>query len=209
MVGTESVSYASKESGESIVSPNAESFKRMISELTQTRYTVVEALPEFPPPSDQSTWYLLSLGEIPETAHAHKVWIDGQGRIRIESMYLGNTSEWIEYEYGEEEADAVELDYPDLQSTRKILEKRFPLADKYLGAYQSILDEVSAKYGISLEMRCQGGKMVATFFMDATIDVKNIDEKQKAERIKLNLDGLKEAWDRISKYEAERERRQG
>ena len=208
MAGIESVNYTSKESGESMVSPNTESFRRMLSELTKAEYTVVEAFPEFPPASDQSTWYLLSLGEIPKTAYAHKAWMDKQGRVRIESMYLGNTSELIEHEYGEEGAIAsAELVYPDLQSTRKILAQRFPLVDGHLEAYQKILDDVSAKYGINLEIRCQGEKVVTTFFMGATIEVNELDKEQKMERIKLNLKGLREAWKRIGKYEIELEKR--
>jgi len=73
--------------------------------------------------------------------------------------------------------------------------------------YQKLLDKISSKYGISLELVCIGGKFVATFFIGAAIDVKGLDEQQKMEQVKLSLKGLKEALERIMKYEIDLEKR--
>ena len=202
-------SYVSRESGELAMSfDDAQTLCKTLSKITSFTYEIMEAKPDFPPPSDNAKWYLLVQGEIPEIYHSRLIWIDKDGRIEIESMYLSNTDEWIEQDYGEEgAAAATNPGGSDLKAVRKYLAEQYPLADKRLEAYQKTLDEISSKYGISLDLVCTGGKFVATFFMGATIDVKDLDEQQKMERIKLNLKGLKEALKRIMKYEIKLEKR--
>jgi len=132
------------------------------------------------------------------------MWIDKEGLIRIESMYLGNTTEWLERDYGEDAAaTATNPGGSDLAAVRKYLVDKYPMEDERLGAYQEILDDVSSKYGLRLAVRCQGGSLVATFFIGATIDVNGLSEEQEAERITRNLKGLKEVWNRIGDYETE------
>lgn len=202
-------SYVSRESGEiGMPFDDAEALCKTLSKITSFKYEIMEAEPDFPPPSDNAKWYLLVNDEISKIYHSRLIWIDKYGRIEIQSMYLGNTNEWIEQDYGEGgAAAAMNPGGSDLKSVRKYLAEHYPLANKRLEAYQKILDEISSKYGISLELVCTGGKFVATFFMGATIDVKDLDEQQKMERIKLNLKGLKEALERIMKYEIKLEKR--
>jgi hypothetical protein len=204
----ELVNFRSGESGRlSAISKDAEKLGSLVSKITGAKYEMVEARPNSP--FNSTGWYLLIEDEIPKIAHTRKVWFDNEKNIRIESMYLGNTTEWIEQKYGEEGVMvATKLYYPDLQSTQKMLSERFPLAGELLEACRRIIDEISSKYGIHLEIRSTGGKIVTTFFMGATINVKGLNEEQKVERIKRNLAGLKEAWDRIGDYEAEWQKRQ-
>jgi hypothetical protein len=203
------VESTSKECGR-LATPirDPEALSQIMAKLTKLRYKARDALPQFPPPGDQSAWYLLTLGEPSEVAYAQTIWMDKDNRIRIESMELGTTTQWIIGDYGEEGAvAATKLDYPDLQSTRKILAENFPREARRLDAYQEILDDISAKYGIHLELRCEGGKVAAAFYMGATVETKDPDEEEKTERIKRNLKGLKEAWKRMGEYEAEQRKR--
>lgn len=179
---------------------NANELADFMSRVTNERYKVVDAVPGFPPAPGVG-WYLLSLGELPNTAYAHKVW-DDKGMIRIESTYLGNTTEWLELDYGEREAaEAIFTDGSDLPSIRKFFREKYPLEDRRLAAYQTIIDAASTKYGINLSIRCQGSELGATFFIDATIDFKGVKKNNEAALIKRNLSGLKDAWKGIKKYE--------
>lgn len=200
------MSYASREPGEMWMSLNeAETLGTMISNLSGTRYDIRKSLPDFPPHSDETGWYLLLTGEISKVAHARTVWVDKEGRLLIESMSLGDTVEWIELEYGEEGAvAATNPGDSDLRLVRRYLAERFPLVDERLAAYQTILDDISLKRGISLAMRVQGTSLVATFFMDGIVEVNGLKEDQKSEQVGLVLKGLQEAMKRISKYHPNR-----
>jgi len=203
------VSYISGESGDSTMPfDDAEALRKTLSKITSFRYEIMEAKPDFPPPSENAKWYLLVNEEISKIYHSRLIWIDKEGRIKIESMYLGNTDEWIEQDYGEEGAtSAMNPAGSDLMAVREYLAEHFPLEYERLETYQKILDDISSKYGITLGLSCTGGKFVATFFMGATIEVKGMNEEEKAKRIRLNLKGLKEALRRISEHEIELEKR--
>ncbi len=184
----------------------AEELSKTLSQITGFRYKVMKAKPDFPPPSDHAEWYLIAQGPISEIYHARLTWLTKDSLIRIESMYLGNTTEWIERDYGEEAAAAaINPGGSNFQSVLDHLAKQSPRESERLDAYQRILEDVSSKYGVILELTCKGGKFVATFFMGAAINVKDMREDQKAESIKRNLAALRETWDRIREYEKKRE----
>lgn len=67
--------------------------------------------------------------------------------------------------------------------------------------YEKILAEISAERAVTVRMRYDGGKGVAVFYMDAKIEGKGLTAGQKTEKIKLNVEALKEAWNRFEKYE--------
>lgn len=196
--------YSSGESGE-LVSSTAESFRGFMSEITNLEYTIVKSREDFPPPADNSKWYLYAQGEPSAVNHARLLWIARDELILIQSMSLGDTSDWIYSDYGEK-AVAVSANPgdSDLRLVRQYLIERFPLVDQRLDAYQKILDDVSSKYGIKLAIRVQGDTLLATFFVVAKIEGRDLKENQRPEAIRRNLKGLKEAWDRISEDERKR-----
>jgi len=187
---------------------DAEALRKTLTKIINFKYEIIEDGSDFSPNSDDARWYLLVNEEIPKIYHARIIWLDKDDSIRIESMYLGNTTEWIGQDYGEDGViAATRLDYPDLQSTRKVFAENFPREARRIDAYQEILDDISSKYGIHLELICKGGKMGATFFMGAIVKTKDTDDEEKAERIKRNLKGLKEALKRMEGYEAKQRKR--
>src|SRR5271170_7960506 len=99
------VSYMSRESGEPRMNfSDADALIKILSKVADFRYVIEESLPDFPPPSDNAKWYLLVNDAIEKIGHVRLIWVDGDGKIRTESMDLGSTVEWIEQDYGEEKA---------------------------------------------------------------------------------------------------------
>jgi hypothetical protein len=181
---------------------DAEELSRMMYKATGFKCEIMEAKSDFPPRSDHAKWYLLVNGEIPKVYHCRLVWKDKLGRIRVESMYLGNKTEWLGQDYGEEAAIVAEIPGgSDLLSVREYFAEKYPLEAERLEAYDKIVKSVSSDRGINLELGRNADDSTVTLFMVATIEVKDLIEKQKVQEIKRNLRGLKQAVDRIFKCE--------
>lgn len=184
-----------------------EIIRNTISKLTGARYEIRKATSKFPPPSDSAPWYVFApeLMELSKTAHATTIWEDNNGNIYVESNFLGDTWKWVESDYGEEGAIAAgKMDFTDFAGVRKAFAELFPSVDECLREYENILTEVSSKGGVRLQMRYDQGKGGAVFYMNAKIDAKGLDLQSKLGKIKLNVDALKEASDRINEHEARR-----
>jgi hypothetical protein len=176
------VNSLSRKSGRvSTQSADSEALRQFMSRTADSRYEVMKPSPEFPGPSDQAKWYLLALGKSSEIAHRRLVWIDPAGRIRIESMYLGETHERLKPLDAREESIPI----PGTIDSR---------------SYQSVLDEVSARREIRLELGHNRDTSSAPFIV-AAIDAKGLREEQKSDLVKRNLEGLKEAWEKIRDFE--------
>ena len=203
--------YTLKGSGKSSQSSiDAKQLVEVLSRVTNYKFVVYDASADFPPPSDNAGWYLLTNEAISEIGHIRLIWIDGKGRVRTQSMYLGNITEWVEPEYGEEGAiRAMKINYKDAASAEQILSEKFPQAVDRLRTFMNIAREASKKYGINIEVTSEGGEGTATFFLDSIIDVRNLDDAQKMERLKHDLYGIRRAWNEIWGYEAEWLKRHG
>ncbi len=194
----------SKERGKMTpVAEEAYSLRDIMSEVTGVGYDISEALPDFPPPADHASWYLLGreFREPNGVAHANVVWEDRAGNVFIESMYIGNTTEWIGPAYGEKGAiAAMKIDYSDFNRARKTLAEKFPAVEKRLRDYESILTDISSKRQVSLALRPAGERKVVTFFVVARVDARSLAAGKKAEIIRVNVDTLREAWNEIARY---------
>ncbi len=135
------------------------------------------------------------------------MWKDDRSSIHLESFHLGDTSRWIEDEYGEEGATAAsKIDYSDFAVARTILAKKFPTVEKSLRAYERIASGVSAKHGVNLSIRYEGGSGGAIFYLHAKIEAGSHDSGKGLELIERNLEALKEAWSRIEEYGHEKQK---
>jgi len=201
------VSCILSESGKTAAFPReAETLRRAVSEVINADYETRMAEPNFPPASS-ATWYIFApdISQLSKTAPARKIWEDGEGNLYIESIFLGNTTDWIGHHYGEESAiQATRMDFSDFSTVRKELASRFPLFDKDLREYEGMLADVSQKYGVELRMRYDSGKGVAILYMNAKIKTKGLDLQAKIEKVRLNVRALQEALGRVHQYEAGR-----
>jgi hypothetical protein len=187
------------------VSENAEELRDLMTKLTGRKYDVREAKAGFPPLSHHSSRYVFAPSlEAKSSRYARKLWRDNQSSIYIESFYLGDTTRWIEDEYGEEGATvASAIDHSDFAVARAILAKKFPVVEKSLRDYEKIVSDVSAKRGVNLSIGYEGSNGGAIFYLNAKIEAGPHHVGKDAEQIERNLEALKEAWAKIEEYERE------
>jgi len=147
-------------------------------------------------------WYLacLEITQANKIPYVNTLW-KGHGEIRIESLTLGNTSQWIEQAYGEDAvylvvgADLTEFGSPDF---RNEFLKPFPKIKKTLSRYEQVLRRVSRQRGARLEIRYEGRKGLASFYLDGIVDVNSNDPKLELKNIATAIDAMKEAYQEIA-----------
>jgi flagellin-specific chaperone FliS len=195
----------SKERGKvAPVIEEAYSLRDTISKVTGVEYDIREALPDFPPHADHASWYLLGreFREPKGIPYASTIWEDLDGRVYLESMYVGNTTEWIGPAYGEAGIiKGLKIDYSNFDRAKEVLAEMFPLVKKRLDRYETIFTNTSSKYQVNLSLRCAGDMGGATFFIVAKIEGKDLTSEKKVETIKQNVEALKEAWRELAKYD--------
>lgn len=185
------------------VSEEAHSLRDAISRITGVQYDIREALPDFPPPADHASWYLLGREfRLPNgTPYATILWEDLDGHVLIESMYIGNSDEWIGPVYGEKGIiAATKIDYSNPKLGRETFAKKFPAVERRISDYEAILAKVSSDRHVSLSLLRTGEDSVATFFIGARIKWRDLNAEKKLDAMKLNVDALREAWNEIGRY---------
>jgi hypothetical protein len=132
------------------------------------------------------------------------VWENEADEIWTESSPLGDTMRWIEADYGEEgciEAKKA-IDFTSFDSEiRKRLWDKFPFVEARLVGYEKALAKISSKRGLQLRIRYETSKKIVFFYMVAIIDARGLDLQSKIERIRINIEALKEALREIGKFE--------
>ncbi len=189
----------------------AEMIREAISRFTKTEYEFSEPLQGFPSPEKDVVWLIISPFQLAERVDspAPFIWEDKSGILHVESVQLGNTIEWVEQTYGEKGAikvSSMALDFSKPKS-REEFKKLFPTAYRRLSDYEKILAEVSSMRATSLSMNYERNQNMVSFYAVATFDARGLDTQTKIERIKLTIEAIREALDRIDKLDAEWARR--
>jgi len=184
------------------VAEEAYSLRDLISKVTGMEYGIREALPDFPPPADHATWYLLGREfRLPKgVPYANVLWEDAAGNIFIQSIEIGESTDWIGPIYGEEGIiAALRMDYSTPDRGRRAFAKRFPAVEKRISSYEDIISRISLKHRASLSLRWDGEIGSGTFRIEAKISEDGRTEKEDA--MKQNVEALKEAWKEIARYD--------
>jgi hypothetical protein len=139
--------------------------------------------------------------EFDKTAYCQSAWRDNGGTIWLESTPIGNTSDWIEESYGEEAVfpiTGMDLTHFSEARFREEFLKSFPDLKGRLGSCEAILDSVSKKHKTKLEIRFDGGKGLAFFYIDARVEAVP-SMRLVIKRIENALKALKEAYDQMAR----------
>ncbi|HUI00602.1 MAG TPA: hypothetical protein VLX56_03105 [Nitrososphaerales archaeon] len=196
--------YMSKERGRMTpVAEEAYSLRDVISKVTGLEYDIREASQDFPPTADRASWYLHGREfRLPKgTPYASSLWEDQEGNLMIRSMYIGDSTEWIGPIYGERGIiAAMKIDYANPELGRKTFAKKFPAVERRIHDYEAILAKVSSVRHVSLSLQPTGENADATFFIGARIEWRDLTAEKKEEEMRLNVDALKEAWNKITAY---------
>jgi hypothetical protein len=192
----------SKERGKMTpVAEEAYSLRDIISKVTGMGYGIREALPDFPPPADHATWYLLGREfRLPNGApYANVIWEDVAGNIFIQSIEIGESADWIGPIYGEDGIiAAMRMDYSTPDRGRKAFAKKFPAVEKRISGYEDVISRISLKHRASLSLRWDGEIGSGTFRIEAKISESGRTEKEEV--IRRNFEALKSAWTEITQY---------
>lgn len=185
----------------------ASELKNKLIELTKADFKVVESasLPTF---LKDAKWIIQcsDMQNMNRTRHVNMIWKGTDDIIRVESMTLGDSAEWVEIDYGEEAViDIHDQGSPDFskQDIRAKFAHDF-LTYERLQEYERIATEVSARRDVQVRIRFDRGKLITVFSMEARIDYRRSDPQQTIEAVLSNVKALKEALDEIDAYEGHR-----
>jgi len=182
---------------------SAEEIRQLVSELTKSTFKLTSS-DRYPVPSENVKWFMWcpEITEMREIPYLNVVWADKDDNIYLDSMPIGNTTNWVARDYGEKAAqDAMDLDFSDYPIAISKLEHSFPLVGSRISTLEEIVKEISAKTGLSIEVFHYGRKGRATLRLrgrvsagDSSGSSSSLDRMNK---IRQSVDALKEAWERV------------
>lgn len=172
-----------------------------MSEATGSRFEIVQPHYEGQLPITDLQWFIRCRGldDIKRTPYLNTVWKQRDGPITLESLAFGDTMDWIDSAYGDEEATrSLDMSYDFSNDDFKAeFRRRYPLVYQRIQTYEAIAAEVSRRRRVTLELKKNGSKGIVTFTLAVLLKA---DSKSLATRIKAAVEALKEAY-----QQAERE----
>jgi len=178
--------------------------RETVSKATGVTFEVVAPHPAFPLAADSLKWFMRCRNreEIAKAPYLNAVWKEKSG-IWLESLALGDTIDWIEIAYGEEQASkSLDLDYSRFEDPTFEAEfaRRFPIVMGRIREYEGVAATVSKKRKVDLEIRRAGSKGMLVFTLAARVDVpKAATLKPLGSAITKNASALKEACQEIER----------
>lgn len=178
-----------------------EMIRDRVSKLTGARFEMREVRNR-PARLVHAIWFMRcrEITQSNKIPHVNSLWRE-DGEIRIESLTIGNASQWIEQEYGEEAVYPIAgMDLTDfgIADFRNEFLNPFPKIKDKLDGYERRLRRISKKYGKKLEVRYDGRRGLVTFYLDAIIDAKRGNIEWELESIETAIRALKEAYQEIT-----------
>lgn len=181
----------------SIVKPDPEVAKTVLSELTLAPYVVTP--PRQYDLSKNPEWYVTCLDGYyyEKTAHADTIWADSGGVVWIESTHLGSPTSWAEEEYGEKGAIRVmdmKIDYRRsslIQIQARL--KDLPKLQNRIRDYRRIAEEVSRKSGVSIGLIFDARADLGWFLFRSRISSKEAGEFEN--ELRKAVAAMKEVYD--------------
>ena len=174
----------------------------LVSCLTRADFEVTDAKDYLPGVSWQPEWLLacLEITQANRLQHLNMLWKE-KGMIWMQSLELGNTSQWIEQDYGEEGVisllGANLANFGDRKFRNKLL-KPFPSTKRRIDLQEDVVRRVAERDHVKMEVRYIGGKGLVTFYLDAIVDASKGDIEAELGAIEKGLHSMKEAWKQVS-----------
>jgi hypothetical protein len=178
-----------------------EKVRATVSRLTGADFEVTDVRSYLPGVSLKAEWFLAcqEITQANKIPYINTLWRAGT-IIRMESLTLGNTSKWIEEDYGEEGAISVlDEDLSDFGNPKvreEILEP-FPNVKRRIDLQENVIRRIAEKDHVNLEVRYSGGKGLSTFYLDSMVDASKGDVEYELKVIEKSLKSMKEAWRQV------------
>lgn len=128
-----------------------------------------------------------------EVGHIKYIWKSQDDYVWLETSEIGDTIGLVEGEYGEEGAkDLMKMDLSNFakRDVRLSFNSRFPLIAERFDEWTKILNRVSKRRGVHLELRFDGTRNIAIYTIGAKIEW----GRDELANMKLAIGALKEAY---------------
>ena len=141
----------------------------------------------------------LEITQANKIPYVSSLWREGN-EVRIESLTIGNTSQWIEQYYGEEAmytvvgTDLADFEFADFRNS---FLKPFPKIKRKIDGYEQVIRDVANKHNVRLEIRYEGSEGLASLYLDAVVIPNPQDIKSELKAISSAIEALEEAYGQI------------
>ena len=174
----------------------------VLSSITRAPFVVSEPPLSKPGLKGRAEWFVWcpDLAYEQETRYLKDAWKDADGAHWFESSDVISLARLVELECGEEKVDelaGLNLSSFGDPSVRADFALRFPQAEKQLGEWQEIMNQISKKRGVQLELRFDALTRFVAIVVGARVSPKS------SNRVGLNQaektsGALREAYEAVS-----------
>ena len=178
----------------------AEDVRTAISQLTRAEFEIGDP-GGYPVELGTVSWFLWcpEITQMREIPYINVIWANKEGIIYLDSMPLGNTTNWVESAYGEEAAArAMDLDFGDFAEVRSEFEHDFPLVGKRINEYERIVSNVSDQRAVAIGIFFHGRKGRATLRLRGKLT----EQAGRTNSVERTVKALEEAWKLIEEHDS-------
>ena len=197
-----------KKPAKSSKASESEFVREAVSEATGVSFELVPPHPAFPLPVERLDWFMRcrNKDEIARAPYLNVVWKEKGGPIRMESLAVGDTVDWIEIAYGDEQVEeSLDIDYSrmDDPAFQAEFNQKFPIVMGRIKKYQEVAAKVSKETGTALTIRRTGSRGMLVFTLAAEVRVrKDASRKALESAIKKSAGALEQAYQEIERPDA-------
>jgi hypothetical protein len=186
----------------------SEFVREKVSEATGARFELVPPHPAFPMPVEKLDWFIRCRNkeDIAKAPYLNVVWKEKGGPVRMESLAVGDTVDWIEIAYGDQQAgESLDIDYSrmDDPAFQAEFNRKFPIVMGRIKKYEEVAARVSKETGARLEIRRSGSRGMLVFTVAAEVRVKKgASLRALGTAIEKGVGALKKAYAEIEQPDA-------
>lgn len=176
----------------------AELVRDIASKVTGAHFEIIPQSASNPLPIKDIDWFVRcrNAEDIARTPYLNTIWRSVDGPIWLESLALGDTFNWIGAAYGEEPAEeSLDFGYSNFgdEEVWADFASKYPVVNRRIRACELVVQQVSKRSGVHLELRASGSKGIIVFTVAARISIQ--DPQSIERRIGAAARALKDAYE--------------
>jgi len=177
----------------------------LVNQFTNSHFEISDPK-GYPVPRDKLNWFMWcpEILEVRTHPYIEVIWADKQDNVYLESMPIGNILDWVEQSNGEDAVRQVlRMDLTGLgtRELKSLLGKIFPTIESRLATYEDIAEKVSSRRQVKLELIWHGRKGATACRLRCVVHLNDSSRESMKTNLESGLSALREAFDKIDKYE--------